>query len=110
MNIDTSRMRMLRNKNTPTSLSSELNILNDLVTPAIPDVAPNAATTGDPVFNIPWSFLGLPTLSLPTGFVDALPFAIQLTAARDCEDDLFRAAIHAEKKIGFQRRLPPVPR
>ena len=49
-----------------------------LLTPAATGPAPDAATTGNPAFNSPWSYTGLPTVSLPTGqFVEGLPLAIQ---------------------------------
>ena len=48
------------------------------ITPATPSVAPGRATTGDPKFNSPWSYCGLPTISVPVGFVDGLPIAVQL--------------------------------
>ncbi len=53
-----------------------------LLTPATTGPAPDAATTGNPAFNSPWSYTGLPTVSLPTGqFVDGLPLAVQLVGA-----------------------------
>ena len=57
-----------------------------LLTPATLDPAPDAATTGNPAFNSPWSYTGMPTVSFPTGqFVDGLPLAIQLVGGRDSE-------------------------
>src|SRR5207253_10031130 len=38
-----------------------------LMAPATTGPAPLAATTGDPLFNSPWSYTGLPSLSLPAG-------------------------------------------
>ena len=38
-----------------------------LLTPATTGPAPDAATTGDPAFNSPWSYTGLPTVSFPGG-------------------------------------------
>ena len=50
-----------------------------LVTPATLGAAPDSSTTGDPVFNSPWSLLGLPTVSFPIGLsADGLPLAVQL--------------------------------
>ena len=41
--------------------------------------APDPSTTGDPAFNSPWSYTGLPTVSFPIGLApDGLPVAIQL--------------------------------
>jgi aspartyl-tRNA(Asn)/glutamyl-tRNA(Gln) amidotransferase subunit A len=77
-----------------------------LVMPATIGPAPDVTTTGDPACNSPWSFLGLPSVSLPMGLApDGMPLALQLvdgrqgrshtrillaTAAR-CEDVLRRA-------------------
>ena len=38
-----------------------------LICPATTRGAPDAATTGDPAFNSPWSYTGLPVVSFPTG-------------------------------------------
>ncbi len=46
-----------------------------LVTPATVTTAPTAETTGDPSFNSPWSYCGLPTISIPCGR-DALGLAV----------------------------------
>ena len=59
-----------------------------LITPATISTAPDPSTTGDPAFNSPWSYTGLPTVSFPIGLApDGLPVAIQLVGRfqRDCE-------------------------
>jgi aspartyl-tRNA(Asn)/glutamyl-tRNA(Gln) amidotransferase subunit A len=85
-----------------------------LITPATTSPAPDASSTGDPAFNSPWSYTGLPTLSIPTGqFVEGLPLAIQLvlTNRRDREAaGLFRAAAWVEKALGVGPLTPPLPR
>ena len=54
---------------------------------------PDAATTGDPAFNSPWSYTGLPTVSLPAGWsADGLPLAIQLVGPPWQEAELLAAA------------------
>jgi aspartyl-tRNA(Asn)/glutamyl-tRNA(Gln) amidotransferase subunit A len=78
------------------------------VTPAATSVAPTPETTGDPSFNIPWSFAGAPTVSVPAGEVGGLPFSLQFTGSRNCEDDLFAAAAKAEARLNVPRQLPPV--
>jgi Asp-tRNA(Asn)/Glu-tRNA(Gln) amidotransferase A subunit family amidase len=41
--------------------------------------APERGTTGDPLFNSPWSFLGVPTITIPMGTsADGLPLGLQL--------------------------------
>jgi aspartyl-tRNA(Asn)/glutamyl-tRNA(Gln) amidotransferase subunit A len=78
------------------------------ITPATTGAAPTAETTGDPAFNSPWSYTGLPTVSLPLAWsADTLPLAVQLTGQRWCEDDLLAVAAMLEADIGFERR--PIP-
>lgn len=74
-----------------------------LLTPATPAPAPRGfATTGDPTFNGPATFAGLPSLSLPSGLSrGGLPFGIQLMAAAFAEPRLLAAAKWCEDVIGF---------
>ena len=61
------------------------------ITPATVGTAPDPSTTGDPAFNSPWSFSGLPTVSFPIGLAeDGMPFAIQLVGYDHREDELLR--------------------
>jgi aspartyl-tRNA(Asn)/glutamyl-tRNA(Gln) amidotransferase subunit A len=79
------------------------------VTPATRDFAPTLETTGDPSFNSPWSFTGLPTLSIPVGWSnDGLPHAIQLIANHGHEGDLCAVAAWCEQVIGFTPRILPL--
>lgn len=81
-----------------------------LITPATTSLPPDAATTGSPAFNSPWSFTGLPAISVPVGWTDSgLPYAIQLAGRRTYEDDLFGAAAWIERQFAHPHRLPPVP-
>ncbi len=77
-------------------------------TPATPGPAPSAETTGDPAFNAPWSYVGLPTVSLPFAWsADGLPLAVQLVGQRWCEDDLLATAAMLEADVAFERRELP---
>jgi aspartyl-tRNA(Asn)/glutamyl-tRNA(Gln) amidotransferase subunit A len=68
-----------------------------LVTPATTTPAPDTSSTGDPSFNSPWSYTGLPTVSFPISVSrDGLPLAIQLIGRPNGESDLFRAAAWCE--------------
>lgn len=79
------------------------------VTPATKDFAPPPETTGDPVMNSPWSFVGFPTVSIPAGYSeDGLPFAIQLVGRDDSDEILLETAVRLESMINFQHRQPPV--
>jgi aspartyl-tRNA(Asn)/glutamyl-tRNA(Gln) amidotransferase subunit A len=65
------------------------------ITPATLGTAPDPSTTGDPAFNSPWSYTGLPTVSLPVGLAaDGLPVAIQLIGWRRIGDLALLQAAH----------------
>ena len=92
-------------------LSAETHIalagLDALLLPTASNVAPDPSTTGDPAFQAPWSLLGLPSITLPSGLSDeGLPFAVQLVAARLAEPSLLRAARWCERTLAFDARPP----
>jgi Asp-tRNA(Asn)/Glu-tRNA(Gln) amidotransferase A subunit family amidase len=79
--------------------------LTALLTPATPGPAPDAATTGDPVFNSPWSYTGLPTVSFPAGWDGAgLPLGVQLVGRPWSEAELLAAAAWAEDVLPVEKR------
>ncbi len=82
----------------------ELPEVEALVTPATPTAAPaRLDTTGDPQFNSPWSYAGLPTVSLPCGLSrEGLPFALQLIGQRFGEPALLSAAAWCERRLRFE--------
>jgi aspartyl-tRNA(Asn)/glutamyl-tRNA(Gln) amidotransferase subunit A len=82
-----------------------------LLTPAAPTPAPrDLTTTGDPVFNSPWSYSGLPTVVLPVALAaNGLPVAVQLVGRAFREADLFRVAAWCERAIGFDAAPPEQP-
>jgi aspartyl-tRNA(Asn)/glutamyl-tRNA(Gln) amidotransferase subunit A len=85
-----------------------LNGVDALLTPATTQAAPDARTTGDPAFNSPWSYTGLPTVSLPASWSsDGLPLGIQLVGRPWDEAALLTAAAWCEEVLGFERREPP---
>ena len=49
-------------------------------------------TTGNPAFNSPWTYLGVPSCSLPLLEVNGLPLGVQLVGQRGGEGSLLRAA------------------
>jgi len=49
------------------------------------------------VFTQPWSFIGLPALSVPIADPGPLPLGVQLVAAPFREESLFRVAARLEK-------------
>ncbi len=78
-----------------------------LLTPATATAAPAAATTGDPVFNSPWSYTGLPTVTIPVGRdPEGLPLGLQLVGRAWGEAELLAAAAWCEEVVGFQLGEP----
>jgi aspartyl-tRNA(Asn)/glutamyl-tRNA(Gln) amidotransferase subunit A len=82
--------------------------LDILLTPATTTPAPDTSSTGDPAFNSPWSYLGWPTVSFPTGqFVDGLPVALQLVGYPRHEMRLLAFATWCEHALGITPLTPP---
>lgn len=83
--------------------------LTILATPAAPGPAPDPSTTGNAVCNAPWTFLGMPTVSLPFAWTpDGLPLAIQLTGWWNGESKLLGEAAALESRLGFEHRTLPI--
>ena len=60
-------------------------------------------STGDPVFNNPWSMSGNPVVGLPSGLSgQGLPMAVQLVGAAFAEGRLLALARWCEKELGFK--------
>ena len=75
-----------------------------ILTPAAVGPAPaGLASTGDPRMNAPWTALGTPAISIPMPVADALPLGLQLSADRDQDGRLLRAAVHLQEILGSQR-------
>jgi aspartyl-tRNA(Asn)/glutamyl-tRNA(Gln) amidotransferase subunit A len=102
-----------RTKEHQRRLTDEMNqwpwAVDALLTPATTGPAPDAGTTGSPAFNSPWSYTGLPTISLPSGRApDGLPLAIQLVGQHGQEGILFQVAAWCEEKLGIDLGDPPL--
>jgi len=76
-----------------------------LLTPSTPTPAPrDLSTTGDPAFNGPASFSGLPSLGLPSGLSSSgLPFGIQLMSAAFSEERLLAVGKWCEAVLDFRQ-------
>ncbi len=77
-----------------------------VLTPGAVGPAPrDLSTTGDPAMQTPWSVLGFPSISLPSGLSgDGLPLAIQLAAAPQDEERLLWIARWCEQALGVRLR------
>jgi Asp-tRNA(Asn)/Glu-tRNA(Gln) amidotransferase A subunit family amidase len=100
-----------RTKEHQQRLSREMNFVgvDALLTPTTKGPAPDAATTGDPVFNSPWSYTGLPSICIPSGLsADGLPLSIQLIGEAHGEAELLKAAQWCETALGVEMGEPPL--
>jgi aspartyl-tRNA(Asn)/glutamyl-tRNA(Gln) amidotransferase subunit A len=72
-----------------------------LLTPSTSSPAPRGLeSTGDAWFQVPWSFSGLPTITLPSGLSqEGLPLGIQLVGKAFCEGNLLALARWCEKAL-----------
>lgn len=71
-----------------------------LICPATTSAAPTPETTGNPAFNSPWSYTGLPTVSFPIGLSrDGLPLAVQLVGRAGQDTEPFEWARWCEQAI-----------
>jgi len=87
-----------------------LHQVDALLTPGVPGVAPHGlANTGSPIMHGPWTFMGVPTISLPTGLnKDGLPFAVQLVGPPLAENQLLTVARWCERVLNVYLRPPLV--
>jgi Asp-tRNA(Asn)/Glu-tRNA(Gln) amidotransferase A subunit family amidase len=81
-----------------------------LLTPSTTTPAPKGLEyTGNPAFNVPWSFCGFPAITLPSGLTrNGLPLGIQLAAKHFNEKYLLKVARWCENALGF-RKTPDFP-
>jgi aspartyl-tRNA(Asn)/glutamyl-tRNA(Gln) amidotransferase subunit A len=89
-------------------MSQLLQPVDALLAPATPGPAPHGlASTGDPAFNSPSSFSGLPAMTIPSGLNGAgLPLAIQLMGSAWAEDRLLAAARWCEATLNVHLNPP----
>ena len=74
-----------------------------LLSPVAPSTAPaGLGSTGDPVLCAPWSWAGVPALTLPSGLDSGrLPHAVQLIQAVGGDAHLLSVALWCERVLGF---------
>jgi aspartyl-tRNA(Asn)/glutamyl-tRNA(Gln) amidotransferase subunit A len=87
------------------AMRRSLEGVDALLLPTAVDVAPGRETTGDTSLQAPFSLVGFPSLSLPSGIAqpEGLPLATQLVASPWQEARLLETARWCEAK------LPPMP-
>ena len=79
-----------------------------VLTPTTPAPAPrDLNTTGDPVFQSPWTSCGLPTIALPSGLATSgLPLSVQLGGLPFEEGKLLAFAGWCENSLGINLSPP----
>jgi aspartyl-tRNA(Asn)/glutamyl-tRNA(Gln) amidotransferase subunit A len=89
-------------------MDAALEGFDALLTPATNITTPGPETTGDPRFNMPWSYSGQPTVSFPCGLTEeGMPAALQLIGRSFDEPALFAAAAWCEQVLQFHG-VPPM--
>jgi aspartyl-tRNA(Asn)/glutamyl-tRNA(Gln) amidotransferase subunit A len=85
-----------------------LRSVDVLATPSAPGPAPaGLASTGSPVYNRPFSFLGFPSLTVPCGFTKSgLPLGVQFGGRPFEEVTLLRLAAAYEASTSWSSRAP----
>ena len=80
-----------------------------LLTPSTPTPAPrDLATTGNAMFQSPWTACGFPTITVPSGLsASGLPLGTQLASAPYAENTLLASAHWCEQVLDFTL-MPPV--
>ena len=78
-----------------------------LLMPATDDTAPGLETTGKRDFQAPWSYMGLPVVSLPCGLAaDQMPAAVQLVQRTNRESHLLAVARWCQRQLAFTDTPP----
>lgn len=85
-----------------------LRSVDVLATPSAPGPAPaGLASTGSPVYNRPFSFLGFPSITVPCGFTKSgLPLGVQFGGRPFEEVTLLRLAAVYEASTSWNSRAP----
>ena len=95
----------LRLREEMTSVAGEFDAL---LTPGATGPAPRGlSSTGDAAMNMPWTLIGFPSISLPSGLSESgLPMAVQLIGAPFAEERLLEVAAWCEQTLGVRLRPP----
>jgi Asp-tRNA(Asn)/Glu-tRNA(Gln) amidotransferase A subunit family amidase len=86
-------------------LDEVFNEYDAILTPAAPGAAPSIETTGNPIFNSIWTYLGVPAITLPLlHSQEGLPLGVQLVGRRGNDARLLRTARWLVKNAGPAKR------
>ena len=77
-----------------------------VIFPAAPAVAPIGMATGDPAFIVPFTALGGPIATIPTGIGEAgMPLGLMVTAAPGTDGALLQTALRVAEAIELDRTV-----
>ena len=89
-------------------LSQAIERFDAIITPATLDPAPDTSSTGNPACQWPWTTVGFPAISIPSGLSnDGLPLGIQLASAPLDETTLLSTASWCEQVLDVNL-APPI--
>lgn len=72
------------------------------ISPSAPTIAPRGlSSTGSPIMNLPWTFAGIPTISIPFGSVNSLPIGLQFSGKFNNDEILFQQIQKIEQLISL---------
>lgn len=95
-------------------LDSLFSGVDVLLSPTVGFVAPvppddwDSRPAGIITYTYPANYCGLPAASVPCGFVDGLPVAVQVMAAPDREPVIFRIAAALQRVFDWTQMAPPL--
>ena len=97
--VEAIRQRILFQK----ELSTVLSEVDAILLPTAPSTAPRGlSSTGSPVFCVPWSMAGFPSITIPSGLDDQnLPVAVQIGTGPLQEKKLLAVASWCETLLPF---------
>jgi Asp-tRNA(Asn)/Glu-tRNA(Gln) amidotransferase A subunit family amidase len=98
MSIDDYRAALARRDEIRTIHARLADVADACITLSAPDVAPiGIETTGNPIFAVPASLLGVPALSMPLLTLGGLPLGVQLVGFSARDADCFATAAAVER-------------
>ena len=85
-------------------MTAVLATVDAVLMPTTTSPAPaDLISTGDPVFQVPWTSAGLPSITLPSSLsASGLPLGIQLAGQPFCEGRLLAVARWCESVLDVQ--------
>jgi Asp-tRNA(Asn)/Glu-tRNA(Gln) amidotransferase A subunit family amidase len=100
--LEATRMGRIELREQLTAMMAESGVVA-ILTPSGPGAAPEGlGATGSPLLNLPWTYAGLPTVTLPFACArNGLPLGAQLVGRFDNDESLLVIAAELERRIGF---------